>query len=547
MSKARLFSPKPDNTESGGVTVKSIPIPYVPVQVTPKDLYPNHMLLTDEEIVRVKLANIEEGRHSKKSLDLNYGIVKVGGEHYAIYTGGEKALGFGQFGRVKLAQKLEGEDEGAWYALKVQQITAESGLHQALTEHEILIELKQSPRTPTPPRKPSSKGSPAALRRSPSRGKDQYEMVINLAKGATLNKLMDKEGEWIDKLQTEGKDEQPLISPVLRLQMAIDIIKEVESLIQEKHSLHRDLKVQNIVYDLVHQVASLIDFGSAKAIDTKSNCEANDLPGTTNYLAPELRTEALKAQRDGNEPHYIYNEKTEVYALGIVIAELFSLYDYEALPLVPSAKDPNKKIVNLPAMGNLNFIFKELDDNALFRFNIILKYDDEGNPFSTPQQRADINDLVTLLDLLHKMTAPEPGKRCSLRDAITALERIRNDYRACHKTEKISVGALNVDEYIKSDETNKGKLIEALQDYDEVWFIDTNTKQDLADYIKLKNELEKKGFVVGDQVFAGTDKDAMMKKLEKHLESRKISSVSQLITEEEKQVKIYSPRQAAGP
>lgn len=535
MSKARLFSPKPDNTEDGGVTVKSIHVPYVPVQVTPKDLYPNHMLLTDDEIARVKSANIEEGRHSKKSLELNYGIVKVGGAHYAIYTGGEKVLGSGQFGRVKLAQKLEGEDKGAWYALKVQQIIAESGLHQALTEHEILIELKQSPRTPIPPRKLSSKGSPTALRRSTSKGENQYEMVINLAKGATLNKLMDKEGEWIDKLQTEGKDEQPLISPVLRLQMAIDIIKEVESLIQEKRSLHRDLKVQNIVYDLVHQVASLIDFGSAKSIDAEGNCEANDLPGTTHYFAPELRREALK-----DEPRYIYNEKTEVYALGIVIAELFSLYDYEALPLVPSAKDPNKKIVNLQAMENLNFIFKELDDNALLRFNIILKYDDEDNPLLTTQQNIDINNLGALLDLLHKMTAPEPGKRCSLRDAITELERIRNDYRACHKTEKISVGALNVDEYIQSDETNKGKLIEALQDYDEVWFIDTSTKHDLADYIKLKNELEKKDFVVGDQVFAGTDKDAMMKKLEKHLESRKISSVSQLITEEEKQVKLHS-------
>ncbi|GMT29404.1 hypothetical protein PFISCL1PPCAC_20701, partial [Pristionchus fissidentatus] len=92
------------------------------------------------------------------------------------------------------------------------------------------------------------------------------------------------------------------------------------------HSLsivHRDLKTQNILLNRKRTLIKLSDFGVSKQLNTRS--VASTLIGTPNYLSPEMV--------EGRT----YNQKSDIWALGCVLYELFMLrraFDGENLPAI---------------------------------------------------------------------------------------------------------------------------------------------------------------------------------------------------------------------
>ena len=94
----------------------------------------------------------------------------------------------------------------------------------------------------------------------------------------------------------------------------INIIKQICIGLRVIHScdiIHRDLKPENILIDEQNFNIKIGDFGTSKiAIDTNTNT------GTTSYKAPEIIR--------GDE----YNNKVDMYSLGCIIYELFTLNQY---------------------------------------------------------------------------------------------------------------------------------------------------------------------------------------------------------------------------
>ena len=96
-----------------------------------------------------------------------------------------------------------------------------------------------------------------------------------------------------------------------------NIIYQITSGLKYLHScniMHRDLKPENILMILSNNLVKIADFGTAKEIPEFKNNSLTDYVCTRWYRAPEC---TLKSNN--------YNEKIDIWALGCIMAELYTL------------------------------------------------------------------------------------------------------------------------------------------------------------------------------------------------------------------------------
>lgn len=113
-------------------------------------------------------------------------------------------------------------------------------------------------------------------------------------------------GDLFDYIR--GVDHPPFLS---MLEIMLGIAKGVNYL----HSriptvIHRDIKSSNVLIT-AQGVAKIGDFGLARVVETTMKSMIRSLVGTVNWQAPELWV-----------PHPRYNEKVDVYSVGLVLWEV---------------------------------------------------------------------------------------------------------------------------------------------------------------------------------------------------------------------------------
>jgi serine/threonine protein kinase len=107
-----------------------------------------------------------------------------------------------------------------------------------------------------------------------------------------------------------------------KLSMALDTARAIHYL--HRHNLlHRDIKTQNLLVDAYYRV-QLADFGESRSSNTSLMTMAR---GTPKYRAPELYTR-------------IYNNKVDIFSLGLVMAELFG----GKIPSIPGFTESSKPL-----------------------------------------------------------------------------------------------------------------------------------------------------------------------------------------------------------
>ena len=124
---------------------------------------------------------------------------------------------------------------------------------------------------------------------------DMHYIVMEYIKGKTLKQYIQE------------------FSP-LSAARSVHIMKQLTSAITHAHEngiIHRDIKPQNILMDQEGNV-KITDFGIATSLGATSYTQTNTVIGTVHYLSPE--------QARGG----IATEKSDIYALGIVLYELLT-------------------------------------------------------------------------------------------------------------------------------------------------------------------------------------------------------------------------------
>jgi serine/threonine protein kinase len=90
--------------------------------------------------------------------------------------------------------------------------------------------------------------------------------------------------------------------------------------LHKDHVVHRDLKPENIILEGVELKAVLIDLGLGKTAETTSMMQGatDHCQGTYHWMAPEM----MDPNKDDGKFHW--SKKTDIYALGIIMWQLFT-------------------------------------------------------------------------------------------------------------------------------------------------------------------------------------------------------------------------------
>lgn len=511
-------------------------IPAVPPQIPFKDLHRNkdgtYCLLDDKQVNLLLNLNLPDGKYTKNKAPIKgipYNIISMDEELYIIYP---KVIGKGAFGEVRIAQNLR---SGEWYvqkridlneeALKSKNKTIEQALKEIKDEHHILMRIDSSPRL-------SSKGF-IGERESKHKGK-QYLMLMKYAYGVPLNDIIDCESE-------RGNSQlfltDPLLSAETRLAIVGSILREARRIIEMNDIIHADIKPENIIIDINKLLAKYIDFGMAYGVDTKDKTHKTKNPaGTSLYLPRDILLKIHEAQ-DKNDPdiEFIYDEKTMVYALGVTLARLFNLFFVD---------DFFRDSISFNSKVNQNLLAEPCNDNPYIDLYI---YNDS----------IEEEFRKRLIALFKKMLDNDNVKRPTLHEAITDFQKIKDDYIKEHPTDIIKVSIVNVNDYIKLDDSKKDEFLKSLK-MGEVWLIDTGTPKETTVYISVRNDIENFfhrmrtkelietpandetenttpqkviiPLLVGDKIFFGETASAAKKKLQQYLHDRLTEDYSRHLT-----------------
>jgi serine/threonine protein kinase len=259
-----------------------------------------------------------------------------------------------------------------------------------------------------------------------------YEFV--LAKGYPLDKLLAK------KLPT-----------VAWIDMMINVLKAVKDL-HDNGVLHCDLNLQNIYYDLITKKATPINFDLAHHTsgpeEVVRGVQGKHAKGTPSNMS----LDALMG---------LNNEKSEIYALAIIFAEILDLADSESKYIKPLKK-------------RLDVLEVRKED-----------YESGGNIIT------DNNTRKAILTMLQFMSQNE--NNLSLQaipghiNPIKFFEDIREEYidtlgLTCR------IAYFNIADYLETNAKNREKMLTALINADEVWLIDNNGANK-NNYLTIQQEL----------------------------------------------------------
>ena len=444
------------------MTLRHRVLPAVPKGVAVAALAPNLKLFSAEQINDIKTRFIANGRYrtyqDEKGVEqkLKYPVFVFDGRYFAAYPGKLMLMGDSSFGKVKVVQDL---DSGEWMPEKVFSVQEDKEAYllpeMIENERDMLVAMKQA--VMTTQQKPVNffRHFNAQLEEPGERKVKDENIVFGGHSQIFKNDLMDHKNSpeevgkyYLFMKQATGMNLQewlilkPSLPVIVRLDMAISTVQAVMA-VHAQHILHRDLKPSNLVFDMfkaIDEAVAVVDYGLSEQVESL-NAELPAGDGTLGFQAPEV-------MRTPQQKQGVYSLKSDVYALGVTLDQLWAACGSEGL---------NKK------MGAL--------------FNKM-----------TSSVAADRPDLHAVHQALCDMKA-------SLHD----------------KDREVKICLLDVDEFCdvcENDAEYLRNFLRTLADYDQIRLFDSSDATDDQTLLAIKQKLESHRLVVASDVYVGGYKEA---------------------------------------
>lgn len=488
-------------------------IPYQPPQVSMTDVDGDGRLIPikTSSIIRKRiLGNLHHlgrygvdiqtgGKLSKKALrkdfkiDTKFSLLITNHNNklkaFAIYGGVKKNkhLGKGSMGTVKVIQDIE---TGEFYAAKFQ---TQKNTHQDLSE----LVLRET---------------------------NQLDCAGKLVAYTTFESKSrpDRRTHVIIMPLLPGTESRLLISQRKSPLQILDFCNAVTDAVCEIHArgiLHRDLKTENIIYDLINGKAGVIDFGHATTTNHDLVSTTTQLYGSPLYMPPEIFAQYLAWKENKNtEIAVTYSEKTEVYCLGLVFARFFKL-------------------------------IKRVGKKDAARCMLLDPYKDtKGIANSTPIPNETRRQEV--IYFLQQMTAPIPEGRPSMQVVQKFFQDIRQAIRSQDENTS-NCAVIDIKEFIELQGCAKEKYIESLLPFDEIQLVHCRSEFKMPIVTRIHNELSAYGFAVRNTlVYHSVDFSDAMQMITKNAGNEHIPSTYHEIHPdrfEKNTVKTGNPTQIISP
>ncbi|HRE31452.1 MAG TPA: protein kinase, partial [Candidatus Berkiella sp.] len=207
---------------------------------------------------------------------------------------------------------------------------------------------------------------------------------------------------------------EQLHSELDNLDVAIQMLEKIHELHEFRNDqvlhgyVHRDIKAANVMWDELTKTLTVVDMGFTRALGADNTFADGKLAGTPCAIAPELIIELL------NGRHPRFSTKTDMYAAGVVLLELYSKLQVE----IPFTQEEGYE---KGAYEQAQEIYSSLSSNP----------DYSGLPPVLVEYVSDVlKDEVTeprksIYDTIKKMLDVNPNHRATFLEAIQALKLLR--------------------------------------------------------------------------------------------------------------------------
>ncbi|MHB1949029.1 MAG: protein kinase domain-containing protein [Gammaproteobacteria bacterium] len=459
--RSRFVQEISENPPGEEIQIQLKPFPVLPKPIRPKELKENGTWLTDAEmkdvIKKIELIEKEntqdkptEKKHSAKTatlvryekdvLDSRLGILvatsKDGKKRYFQIGQGdghsEEDEESRLLGKGKPFETDDGEEQttkakpvieypsGKIYVLKIgQQVSRED----ADLNYNNLVALNRI--------------IGSCDRYSPSHHYNQVDTLIELALGEEASAMLKRQ-----------------LSPLRCINIVVSFFDAIDELHAKGFFLHRDIKLENFIHDIVSGRSVLIDVEWAK--QTK---KVDDVPmGTDGYRAPEISHDLHSCT---------YNEATELYAIGKTIAVFLDLVEDE------NEDDEDQESNVLVSKSN-----------SKFRTNLRI-----------PKGVTSLE----ILEHLQDMTNENPEERGTYFEHKVFFKNIQ---QRLLQTNLVSVGILDAKEFLEATEEVRAELIKKMHAYEEIWIADTRVNPSKRSYWEIQRGLlDKNHFILGKYIY----------------------------------------------
>ncbi len=206
-------------------------------------------------------------------------------------------------------------------------------------------------------------------------------------------------------------------SDLEKLDVAIKVLEKIDELHQFQstdvpHGLvHRDIKSANIMWDEATQTPTIVDMGFTRPMDANHQLVDKKLRGTPCAIAPE----AIIALANHQSP--VYSAKTDMYAAGVVLLELYSNNQVEIpfqqeegyeMGAYEQALEIKKSISGNPSYSGLPPVLEKAATDVL---------------------QQDVEDpLKSIYATIKRMIEVNPNQRATFSEAIQALKQVRAEF-----------------------------------------------------------------------------------------------------------------------
>lgn len=380
-----------------------------PGYVDSKDIQENGLLLTDKEIKQTieVLRQQPEKRFTKNELkglgliNVNYSILKDGDNYFVVYKR-RRYLGFGNFGKIKVAQfigssaesKEQKLEQGKLFALKICEINSDSALNCFIQEQNILTTL----------------------------GRAYSKIIFRDKNGVTKSQFLQElmpGMELFDYLYPPiANDPTKTNTRLLSLQTIIRICHNALKAMNELHSkkiVHCDIKLENTILYILTKQISFVDMGLSLMMNEHGYATAG-IRGTRGYVPPEIKK--------SNGKNNVYSAKTDIYSLGCFYQQLLDnvkLKDekYKVLwtKLIKAMKDndPKKRPTAKEISAQIKEIYTSIE-KAKGKEKLIAQESKEP-------KKIDLNSannwlITTMRDFLVQYQKIETGRQKHLKDLL---------------------------------------------------------------------------------------------------------------------------------
>lgn len=386
-----------------------------------------------------------------------YPIVIHGGNVYAIYKGVKHQLhlGAGSYARVKIAYDVRNDK---WCAIKIQNMSKQDLQGDLDQEFAILQKLdmvvsrdaQNSPSRTVRKRHLNHQQTKQNTQHGESIVVHQHEVLMPLINGISLR---------------EFKNNKKKLPLVLWLTIAKNCLIEAKS-IHDKGVLHVDTKLENAIL-CADWAVKYIDFGLSQIMDESVSCHGV-VRGTASYLPIDFY-QAMLNSSDKFKDHPCF---------GVVIKKLLN---QKLIAPIAAHQQTNKKPIvkydeKSEIYSNGMLIAKLLELVSMHSDDVILSLSSDA--FKSNKIIPDMMLRRDILNYLKNMLDPDPAKRPTFTEAIAYFERVIKS-KLTAQQKQLNVALVSVDEIVKLDDIKLKSMLVDLMRYHQVHLIyQANTEGD---------------------------------------------------------------------